>query len=223
MEQLLDYQKTHVESIINSLVIYNRCVDASDTGTGKTFTSIGACKIIGWKPFIICPKSVITPWINVLKFFKCDFYGITNYELMQNCSYYDSNGNKIKIPFLSREIVDVKRTKKIKKTKKTNRVDSNSDSDSDTDTNSDSSSSNETKYEYKWNKDLIPQDVLFIFDEAHKCKNIKTNNGQIIHNLATYKDIKILMLSATVVDKQKYFILTGFVLGLYDSISKGRY
>lgn len=221
MEQLLDYQKTHVESIINSLVIYNRCVDASDTGTGKTFTSIGACKIIGWKPFIICPKSVITPWINVLKFFKCDFYGITNYELMQNCSYYDSNGNKIKIPFLSREIVDVKRTKKIKKTKKTNRVDSNSDSD--TDTNSDSSSSNETKYEYKWNKDLIPQDVLFIFDEAHKCKNIKTNNGQIIHNLATYKDIKILMLSATVVDKQKYFILTGFVLGLYDSISKGRY
>lgn len=41
--------------------------------------------------------------------------------------------------------------------------------------------------------------------------------------MATYKDIKILMLSATVVDKQKYFILTGFVLGLYDSISKRRY
>ena len=118
MEKLLDYQKQHVESIINSLITYNRAVDASDTGTGKTFTSVSACKIIGWKPFIICPKSVITPWVEVLKIFKCDFYGITNYELMQNCSYYDSNGNKLKIPFLSREIVPIINNSDIKKTKK---------------------------------------------------------------------------------------------------------
>ena len=34
MDKLLEYQKTHVESIINSLVVYNRALDASDTGTG---------------------------------------------------------------------------------------------------------------------------------------------------------------------------------------------
>lgn len=220
MEQLLDYQKIHVESIINSLVFYNRAIDASDTGTGKTFTSIGACKIIGWKPFIICPKSVITSWLNVLKIFNCNFYGITTYELMQNCSYYDSTGNKSKIPFLSRKIIYVKSTKKTKRTlKKSNIEDSETDTDSDTDSETDV----KTTYEYKWNKDIIPQDVLFIFDEAHKCKNIKTNNGKIIHNLATINDAKILLLSATVVDKLNYFILIGYVLGLYDSISKGKH
>ena len=206
MEKLIDYQKSHVENIINSLVVYNRALDASDTGTGKTFTSICACKIIGWIPFIICPKSVISSWLKVLEFFKCDFYGITNYELMQNCTYYDNEGNKKKIPFLIRDI--------IKK---------NSDNDPlGLDSSSDSDNDEEIKYEYKWIKDKIPDNALFIFDEAHKCKNAKTNNGKILHNLAINKNIKILILSATVVDKPKYFILTGFILGLYDNIRKGR-
>ena len=206
MDKLLEYQKTHVESIINSLVIYNRALDASDTGTGKTFTSVCACKVIGWKPFIICPKSVIAAWLKVLEFFKCDFYGITNYELLQNCSYYNTEGEKKKIPFLTRNV--------IKKDPANDPLGLDSSSDSD--------SEEEVKYEYKWLKELIPDNILFIFDEAHRCKNAKTNNGQIIHNLSSHKHIKILLLSATVVDKQKYFILTGFILGLYDNVRKGR-
>jgi len=206
MEKLLEYQKTHVESIINSLVVYNRALDASDTGTGKTFTSICACKVIGWKPFIICPKSVISSWLKVLEYFQCDFYGITNYELMQNCTYYDEEIIKKKIPFLKRDIV--------KKDLLNDPLGLDSSSDSD--------NSDEVKYEYKWVKEQIPDNILFIFDEAHKCKNAKTNNGQILHNLACVKDIKILILSATVVDKPKYFILTGFILGLYGNIKQGR-
>ncbi len=206
MEKLLEYQKSHVESIINSLVIYNRALDASDTGTGKTFTSVCACKIIGWKPFVVCPKSVISSWTKVLEFFKCEYYGITNYESMQNCSYYNTNGDKVKIPFLTRDVV-----KKV-----------TTDDPLGLDDTSDSDNSDEIKYEYKWINDKIPENTLFIFDEAHKCKNAKTNNGQILHNLSTNKDIKILILSATVVDKPKYFILTGYILGLYDNIRKGR-
>lgn len=206
MDKLLEYQKSHVESIINSLVIYNRALDASDTGTGKTFTSVCACKVIGWKPLIICPKSVISAWLKVLDFFKCDFYGITNYELMQNCTYFDSQCVKKKIPFLTRDV--------IKKDPANDPLGLDSSSDSD--------SSDEIKYEYKWLKEQIPDNMIFIFDEAHRCKNAKTNNGQIIHNLSIHKQIKILLLSATVVDKPKYFILTGFILGLYDNVRKGR-
>lgn len=209
MDKLLEYQKAHVESIINSLVVYNRALDASDTGTGKTFTSICACKIIGWKPFIICPKSVIASWLKVLEFFKCDYYGITNYELMQNCTYYNSSGEKKKISFLTRE--------EIIKDPETDPLGLDSSSDSDN-----SKSDEKVKFEYKWKKEQMPENIIFIFDEAHKCKNSKTNNGQIIHNLAIHKDIKILLLSATVVDKPKYFILTGFILGLYDNVRKGR-
>ena len=58
--------------------------------------------------------------------------------------------------------------------------------------------------------------------KLHFCKIAKTNNGQIIHNLALISKIKILLLLATVIDKPKYFILTGFILGLYDNVRKGR-
>ena len=218
MEKLLEYQKTHVESIINSLVVYNRALDASDTGTGKTFTSVCACKIIGWKPFIICPKSVISAWLKVLDFFKCDYYGITNYELMQNCTYLNSDGEKKKIPFLTRNIV-VKNSKNSKNPKNPKNP---KDDPLGLDSSSDSNNSDDPKYEYKWLIEQIPDNLIFIFDEAHRCKNVKTNNGQIIHNLSANKNIKILLLSATVVDKPKYFILTGFILGLYDNIRKGR-
>jgi len=222
MEKLLNYQKTHVESIINSLVIYNRALDASDTGTGKTYTSICACKIIGWKPFVICPKSVISSWLSVFEFFNCEYYGITNYELLQSCTYFNSKKEKKNIPFFNKQL--------IKKNKKKNNLDPNPnpnpnpnpDSDSDSDTNS-NSDSNSDIYEYVWDNDKIPDNTLFIFDEAHRCKNSKTINGKIIYNLATNKNIKILILSATVVDKPKYFILAGYILGLYDDIKKGRY
>ena len=207
MDKLLEYQKPHVESIINSLVVYNRALDASDTGTGKTFTSVCACKVIGWKPFIICPKSVITAWIKVLDHFKCDFYGVTNYELLQNCTWFNAEGTKEKISFLIREIVQKAPTNDPLG------LDSSSDSDN---------ADEEVKYEYKWVKEQLPDNILFIFDEAHRCKNAKTNNGQILHNLAMCKDIKILILSATVVDKPKYFILTGFILGLYANVRQGK-
>ena len=205
MDTLLEYQKTHVESIINSLISYNRALDTSDTGTGKTFTSVCTCKTIGWKPFIVCPKSVIASWMKVLEIFKCEFYGIVNYESFQNCTYYDSEGNKIKAKFLIREQVQ----------KKVNDDPLGLDSDSDSD-------DEQIKYDYKWIEDEIPADALFIFDESHRCKNIKTNNGKILLALSKIKSARILLLSATVVDKPKLFTLTGVVLGYFEDINKGR-
>ncbi len=207
MDKLLEYQKTLVESIINSLISYNRALDTSDTGTGKTFTSICICKTIGWKPFIICPKSVIESWMKVLEIFKCEFYGIVNYESFQNCSYYEPDGNKIKAKFMIREQVN----KKV--TDDPLGLDSDSGSDSDEE---------QIKYDYKWIEDKIPHDALFIFDESHRCKNIKTNNGKILLALSKIKSARILLLSATVVDKPKLFTLTGVVLGYFEDVSKGR-
>jgi hypothetical protein len=194
-----------VESIINSLISYNRALDTSDTGTGKTFTSVCTCKTIGWKPFIICPKSVIESWMKVLEIFSCDFYGIINYESFQNCSYYGPGGNKLKAKFLIREQVQKKGTD--------DPLGLDSDSDSDDE---------QIQYDYKWIEDEIPQDALFIFDESHRCKNIKTNNGKILLALSNIKSARILLLSATVVDKPKLFTLTGVVLGYFEDISKGR-
>lgn len=201
-DKLLSYQLEHVEKLVYSLTSYNRALDTSQTGTGKTYTSIAVCKIFGWKPFIVCPKSVITSWIKVLEFMKCDFYGITNYESIQNCKYFDKDGNKVKAKFLVRE--ELKQEELL-----------NYDEEDD--------EPDKIKYSYKWINDEIPQDMIIIFDEAHRCKNISTNNGKILVNLAELKHIKILILSATVVDKPKYFILMGYVLGLYEKYNQGRH
>jgi hypothetical protein len=32
------------------------------------------------KPLIICPKSVITNWSNVMTVFGIDYYGLSNYD-----------------------------------------------------------------------------------------------------------------------------------------------
>jgi superfamily II DNA or RNA helicase len=41
--KLLPYQIDHTDQIIKSLKSHNRCLDASDTGTGKTYTAIAVC------------------------------------------------------------------------------------------------------------------------------------------------------------------------------------
>ena len=39
-------------------------------------------------------------------------------------------------------------------------------------------SKTKTRYDYQWDLSVLPPNILFIFDEAHKCKNHKTNNGR---------------------------------------------
>jgi superfamily II DNA or RNA helicase len=55
----------------------------------------------------------------------------------------------------------------------------------------------------EWNEPLIPNDMLFIFDEAHRCKNHKTKNGSILIKLSK-TNAKILLVSATIIDKDIY-------------------
>ncbi|AEX61487.1 putative ATP-dependent RNA helicase [Megavirus courdo11] len=113
MDKLLNYQIEHVESLKKTIEIHGRALDASDTGTGKTYTSIALCAEMGLKPLIICPLSVIANWKSVLKYFGISYYGISNYESIQNCTYYTpkSQKNKIKCKYIKR----IKKKKMIKK------------------------------------------------------------------------------------------------------------
>src|SRR5581483_4208838 len=97
MDKLLDYQIEHVKSLKKTIQSHQRALDASDTGTGKTYTSIALCIELGLKPLIICPTSVMSNWKNVLHYFKAPYYGITNYESMHNCRYYTPKSNNIKV------------------------------------------------------------------------------------------------------------------------------
>lgn len=71
---------------------------------------------------------------------------------------------------------------------------------------------NKTKYE--WNVD---KNVIFIFDEVHRCKYFSTKNAKLLL-AAKETGNKILMLSATVVEKPVEFAIFAYVLGFSDSL-----
>lgn len=186
---LLEYQIPHCDNLAYSIKTYGRVLDASDTGTGKTYSSIAVAKQLGLKPFVICPKSVIPTWFEVMKkHFKVDNYGVSNYELIQNCKYYptESLSTRVKCDF-------IKRFDTGKKDKNDKPI-----------------------FSYEW---TIPNDMLLIFDEAHKCKNSRTNNNLLMMT-ASKTSGKILIMSATVCDKPENFAIIGFCLGLYPSLRK---
>jgi superfamily II DNA or RNA helicase len=64
---LLDYQKPAVAALVRSLRQYGHAIDASDTGTGKTYSTLAAARELGLTPTVICPKAVIPSWIRAAK------------------------------------------------------------------------------------------------------------------------------------------------------------
>lgn len=63
--KLRDYQVPHVTQLLRSLIAHKAVLDASDTGTGKTYCALSIAKALGLSPFVICPKSLIPTWETV--------------------------------------------------------------------------------------------------------------------------------------------------------------
>jgi superfamily II DNA or RNA helicase len=166
---LLPYQIQNTENIINILNSNNSVLDASDTGTGKTYSAICACAILKLKPIIICPKAVMANWKNVCKIFGIKPFFIVNYETLKYCKYYDNKSNRIVCPYIS-----------LKKVKTLDEHDN-------------------VKYEEQYQWKNLNKDVVFIYDEVHKCSNINTYNGLLLRASGETSN-KIILLSATLVE-----------------------
>ncbi len=98
LAKLLNYQIPHCLSLIYSFENSNIIIDASDTGTGKTYCSLAVCKQFKLKPIIICPKSVIENWNLVCQYFEIEPENIINYERVINTSF--SKDNQQTYPFV---------------------------------------------------------------------------------------------------------------------------
>jgi hypothetical protein len=177
---------------------------------------------MGKKPLVICPKSVITSWRNVLKFFNLDYYGVSNFESIQNCKMFTANSKneKVSCPYIKRvevkkepvvkkdEKKDKKTVKKVKPKKEIKIGDNNPEQLEDP-----------VGFTYIWSN--LPDDIVVIFDEAHRCKNPHTLNSVLLYTLAK-TTTKIIMLSATISDRPENFALAGYVLGLYSHIRNAK-
>lgn len=180
-DKLYPYQVGNVSNIIRILQNNNSVLDASDTGTGKTYTAIAACAELNLKPIVVCPRSVIYTWKNVSKIFNIEPFFIVNYETLKYGKYYNKKGKRIKCPYLLYD------------------------------------SKTENKYNmYSWkfnNKDK--DNLIFIFDEVHKCTNFDTYNGQLLLS-AKNTSIPIMILSATLADKPEKIKMFAYILNFID-------
>jgi superfamily II DNA or RNA helicase len=82
-DKLYEYQIEHTDNIVRIIDNNKSVLDASDTGTGKTYTAAAACAILKLNPIIICPKSVVSNWKRVCSIFNVKPLAVVNYELIQ--------------------------------------------------------------------------------------------------------------------------------------------
>jgi superfamily II DNA or RNA helicase len=193
-KNLLPYQIMHVYKLVFAIKNNQASIDGSDTGTGKTYCAIAACKQLGLQPFIICQISGMTIWNNVCKKFGVKPISIVNYETIKKCKMYlyendNITSKRVQCPYL------------------------NIDEINDT---------------FVWN---LPLDTIVIFDEAHLCKNKESINGRLLSSLQIYSNTrllkaklqtKILLLSATIIDKIEDLTLIGWILGLYEDLKRAK-
>lgn len=59
---LRDHQVPHVQHLLRVLKQNGTALDASDTGTGKTYAACALARELGVTPFVVCPKTVKASW-----------------------------------------------------------------------------------------------------------------------------------------------------------------
>ena len=74
----------------------------------KTYTSIALCKQLKLKPFIICPKTIMSTWAYVCKLFNVIPLGIVNYETVKSGKYYDTNNKRVDCSYINVSTYDNK-------------------------------------------------------------------------------------------------------------------
>lgn len=81
---LRNWQIPNVEKLVSSILEHGSALDASDTGSGKTYMAIAVARELGVPFGIVCPKSVIPSWQKVCKnHFNLKPIFISNYEALR--------------------------------------------------------------------------------------------------------------------------------------------
>lgn len=80
---LLPFQKPHAGRIERALLQHRVAIDASDPGTGKTYTACAVAAMLGCPVVIVTPKATVPSWRKVAAGFGIVPLLVTNYELVR--------------------------------------------------------------------------------------------------------------------------------------------
>jgi Mimiviridae putative ATP-dependent RNA helicase len=217
---LWDWQKQHFRDTWETFSKTTSALDGSDTGTGKTVSSIAFALEVGLKIFVVCPMSAIAVWRREIKKYHVPTLAVGNYEYFKGDNEYGEMQVQYQPgriyhamfkeapPFpkymgfktleqaldylMIKTTVTVGKLEEFEeKTGKSLRL-----------------HSRQIKG-YKWK---LPRNTLVIFDEVHRCKATDSQNMRL---LAAAKPYVTLALSATAGTSPRDFRALGYVLGLH--------
>jgi superfamily II DNA or RNA helicase len=189
---LYDWQQAHAANLARSLDKYKISIDKSGTGAGKTPINLSVFKKLGLKPFVICPKPVIPGWFRNAEMVVIDLLGVVNYESAK------LGKQTIKKPYKRKKGYKLANIKSEYITVSANPNPKNKW---------------DTKYIYTFN---FPENAVLVFDEVHRCKNIDTQNTQLLLQ-AAQQGIRIAGLSATLASSPLKMFAVGTALKLFDT------
>jgi len=81
--KLYESQRRGVNHLSRALREYGAALDASDTGTGKTYVALGTAETLGLAPLVLCPKSVISSWHHVADDLSVPLLDAISYEKLR--------------------------------------------------------------------------------------------------------------------------------------------
>lgn len=198
---LFNYQIAHKALMIEGLTENITFLNASETGTGKTYKTLSFAETDRRPLFVVCPKSMLLEWYLLAIRHKVEIVAICNYETLIKGKMYEfkadcdlDNLPRIDCPYI------VKSEEKPKQ-------------------KGEKAPRGSKQPKFKWVN--LPERTVVVFDEAHFCKNIGTQRTELLTTLYDYashpenrwRNIRILLLSATIIEKRDNLRPFMYVLG----------
>lgn len=170
-------------------------LNTSEPGTGKTFSTISYAETEKKPIGVVCPKSVMLAWYLLAIQSEVEILFICNYEMFITGQMYHFSGNVDleKLPVVPNPYMTKTKVKKTGRSKET--------------------------ISFEWHN--LPERTLLVFDEAHMCKNVGTQRTETLHSAYKYashpenrwKNINIMLLSGTIIEKKENLTSFMYVLG----------
>jgi hypothetical protein len=161
---LFPHQIPAASTLLEAVRHFGAGLDASETGTGKTYVAMAVARELNVAPVVVCPKAVISSWHRVAEHMGGQCHAI-NYEKLRtgNTDYG--------------KWVDIREGVK--------------------------------RFEFN------PEIPLIIFDEAHRCKAMTSQNAKMMI-AAGRQGIPCIAASATVAENPLHMRALGYILRLHD-------
>ena len=166
-----DFQRTHVRNLKNIFYRHDVALDTSGTGCGKTITTLLAAVDMDAELFIVCTKSAMTTWYDIIE--SMNLMGlvltVVNYDTLRNCKWYDIRGYVEK-----NKITDYNGKESFWGNIKTSICPHVTRSET---IETIAGGGQRRHINFNWN---LPNNVLVVFDESHKGKNSPAQISKLI-------------------------------------------